>query len=335
MTTDPDRILMAGLVRTLGRGPGRSRNLTREEAGQAMTLILAGRAAPEAVGALLMLMRFRGENAGEIAGFVDAMRARTAAWRGLAPALDWPSYAAGRSRGLPWFLLSAKLVASSGRPVLLHGWNSHPGMADPRWSLDGAGIPLVDTPEAARDALSAHGIAYAPLEAIDPAGLELLRLREVLGLRSAFNTALRAWNPSGAAASVQGVFHPPYRPLARDAAAALEEGFVTAIKGGGGEFERHPSKKITLQGVRDGALYEAEAAPLVDESRRLSSAGEKEDLSLLPALWSGDLEDQFAAAIVTGTAALALYACGAAADIPAADAMAQALWDARDRRAAA
>ncbi|MFT6775402.1 MAG: hypothetical protein ACJA1L_003123 [Paracoccaceae bacterium] len=101
-------------VRTLGRGPGRSRNLTRAEAGDAMALILASDAAPEAVGAILMLLRFRGESVDEIASFVDAMHARVADWQDIGVALDWPSYAAGRSRWLPWFLLSVKLMARVG-----------------------------------------------------------------------------------------------------------------------------------------------------------------------------------------------------------------------------
>ncbi|MGG7565413.1 glycosyl transferase family protein [Rhodovulum sp. DZ06] len=324
---------LSQLVRALGRGPGRSRNLTREEAAQAMTAILAGRAAPEAVGALLMLMRYRGESPEEIAGFVDAMRARSGAWAGVGAALDWPSYAAGKSRGLPWFLLSARLVAQAGFPVMLHGWNSHPGMADPRESLSAAGIPVTRTPDAARDALAGGGLAYAPLECIDAELLGVLRLRERLGLRSAVNTALRAWNPSAADAQVEGVFHPPYRPLARGAAEVLGEMAMTAIKGGGGEFERHPSKTVTLEGLRGGAPFIAEAPALVDESRRLKDGDA--DPGRLPALWTGAAEDPFAEAVVTGTAALALMTLGVAGTAEEADEAAATLWTARDRAALA
>jgi anthranilate phosphoribosyltransferase len=321
-----DPAALAAHVRTLGRGPGRSRNLTRAEAAEVMAIILSGRGAPEAVGAILMLMRFRGENPDEIAGFVDAMRARSSPWADTGAALDWPSYAAGRSRGLPWFLLSARLVAQAGFPVMLHGWNSHPGMADPRESLVNAGIARADTPEAARKVLAGPGVVYVPLENLDPALLDLLRLREKLGLRSAVNTALRAWNPGGARASVQGVFHPPYRPLARDAAAALGQPAMVTIKGGGGEFERHPGKSVTVQSLLGGAALETVARPLVDETRRLSDAGDKTALARLPALWAGEVRDPFAEAIVTGSAALALLALGAAQDIAAADLMATDLW---------
>jgi anthranilate phosphoribosyltransferase len=55
-----------------GHGPGRSRSSARAEAPAAMARILARRVGPGAVGALLTLMRLRGEGGEEIAGFVDA-----------------------------------------------------------------------------------------------------------------------------------------------------------------------------------------------------------------------------------------------------------------------
>ncbi|MDP7182557.1 MAG: hypothetical protein QGF18_01690, partial [Alphaproteobacteria bacterium] len=72
---ESDSTTFASFVRLLGRGPGKSRALTRGEAQQAMTLILEGRVAPEQLGAFLMLMRYRRETAEELAGFVEAARA--------------------------------------------------------------------------------------------------------------------------------------------------------------------------------------------------------------------------------------------------------------------
>lgn len=162
-----------------------------------MGRILSGEVAPEVTGALLMLMRYRGENADEIAGFVDALRARTAPWQDVSAAVDWPSYAAGKSRGAPWFLISAKLLAMAGYPVLIHGWNAEAETAlSVRIGAASLDIPTVHSTKAARQALQDGRIAYAPLEAIDQAAYEVLRLRDVLGLRSPINTALRAWNPS-------------------------------------------------------------------------------------------------------------------------------------------
>src|SRR4051794_20693307 len=64
----------AKFVAILGRGPGRSRALTRDEARDAFGMVLRGEADPRQVGAFLMLLRFRGEDAGEISGMVEAAR---------------------------------------------------------------------------------------------------------------------------------------------------------------------------------------------------------------------------------------------------------------------
>lgn len=249
---------LADHVRTLGRGPGRSRSLTRAEAEDAMGHMLSGDAAPEAVGALLMLLRMKGEVADEIAGFAAAAQA---AMPPVGPVdLDWPCYAAGRTRGAPLFLLSARAVADAGQRVLIHGWNGSDGAV--RAGLARAGIELADGPDHAARLLDRDGIAYLPLEAAHPALFALLRLRAVLGLRSCINTVCRMLNPGRAPASVQGVFHPSYRLLQADAAARLGWDRLSVIKGGGGEFERNPAKMVAAFGLRDGAPWQADLPPV-------------------------------------------------------------------------
>jgi anthranilate phosphoribosyltransferase len=323
----PGAARLAQHVRTLGRGPGRSRSLTFAEAEDAMAVILGGKAAPEAVGALLMLMRFRGETPDEIAGFVAALRATLPAW----PALDWPCYAAGRSRGLPWFLLAARVLAATGTPVLFHGPAGRGGVpASVPAALAAAGIPRAADPAEAAAHLSAGGIAFLPLHAISADAQRLLDLRAVLGLRSAVNTTLRMSNPAGAGASVQGVFHPPYRGLQQGAAMILDDASTLVIKGGGGEFERHPSKAVSLWGARAGSVWSGTAPALLPETaQRLADGPGDNDPAALTRLWSGAEDDRFAAAIVTGTLALALLALGRAATPEAADAEAAALWAGR------
>ena len=298
---------LASYVRILGRGANLSRSLTDVEAEEAMEIILKGEAAPEAVGALLLLLRMKGETAEEIAGFVRAARAQIRAEGTVA--LDWPSYAAGRTRGLPWFLLSAKLVAGAGYPVLLHGWNSHQNpIASVRAALPMLNIPVIETPEFSN---LAHGIGYLPLETLSAPLFNLLNLRDVLGVRSCINTVLRVLNPTGAAASVQGVFHPPYRELQMDAAMLLKQLSMTVLKGGGGEFERNPAKDIALFGLRDGQAWTDTAAAKANTHKRLAEGVEASDPSALPTLWTGALDDGFALNIVLGTADLALQTLGA------------------------
>jgi len=317
---------LAPFVQILGRGQGRARSMTRDEAEAAMTAMLAEGAAPEAVGAILMLMRMKGETADEIAGFAAAAHAALPPWSGTRPALDWPSYAAGRTRGLPWFLLAARLVADAGVPVLLHGWNSHQGTrASVRAALPVLGLRPAECMAEAAWHLGTDGIAYLPLETMAPGVMALLRLRDTLGLRSCVNTVCRMLNPGGAPAAVEGVFHPPYRELQADAGMHLGLDRLSVLKGGGGEFEHHPGKEIALFGLREGRPWTGAAPQVLDAHRRLADA--PSDPAALGAIWRGDLRDEFAEAIVLSTAALALDAAG----IDAPGRTAQALWQDRAR----
>lgn len=298
---------LAPFVRIVARGQGRARPLTLDEAHEAMTLILQGKADPEAVGALLMVLRLRGEVAEEIAGFTAALQDFVKDKLPRAD-LDWPSYAAGRSRGAPLFLLSARLVAQAGFTVSMHGWNAYQS-------------PVASV----RDALALAGplVRYDKLEDLCPQAFDLLALRDKLGLRSCFNTVLRMWNPSRAKATVQGVFHPSYRSLQAEAAALLGQRDLSIIKGGGGEFERHPSKAVTVFGLRAGAHIQEQFAPLMQEARRLHEAEVPVDPA---ALWRGDIKDDFAQATVLGTTALALWTLTPGASADEVHQKAQTLW---------
>lgn len=301
---------LAPFVQIVARGQGRARAMTMDEAQQAMALILNGDAAPEAVGALLMVMRLRGETAEEIAGFTAALRAHVAGTLPKAD-LDWPSYAAGRSRGAPLFLLAARLVGRAGYSVSMHGWNSHQSpSASLREAIDLAG----------------ENVAYTPLETLSPEAFNLLNLRDTFGLRSCFNTVLRMWNPCGARASVQGVFHPSYRSLQAQAAAMLGQKDLSIIKGGGGEFERHPSKDTVVFGLRGGAHIQETVQQISAEKRRLHEAGDTIDLA---DLWHGRTDDAFAIATITGTAGLALWTLRAAPSLHEAHMLARDLWAGR------
>lgn len=298
---------LAPYVRIVARGQGRARPLEVDEAHAAMTLILRGEAAPEAVGALLMVLRLRGEVPSEIAGFTAALRTHV---EGRLPQadLDWPSYAAGRSRGAPLYLLAARLVAQAGYRVSIHGHNAYQSNAFSAQEIR---------------AIAGPGVRYDPLEDLCPEAFRLLGLRADLGLRSCINTVLRMWNPSDAPATVQGVFHPSYRSLQAEAAALLGQQTLSIIKGGGGEFECHPAKDVTVFGLRDGAHIQHTVAADLDQTRRLHEVDAYVDPA---ALWAGQLRDDFAVATVTATAALALWTVKAAPDVAKCKKMAAALW---------
>ena len=194
----------AQYVATLGRGPGRSRALTLEEARDAMGLLLEGAADPMQVGAFLMLLRYRGEDPAEMSGLVLGAQARLGLAGGglggdMGVALDWPSYGAGRTRGAPWFLLSALALGQAGVPVLMHGTNEFSGGMTVPEGLAALGLAPAESVAAVAAGLARLGFAYVPVEALCGAFAALLGLRRLFGLRSPMNTVARLLNPAGGA----------------------------------------------------------------------------------------------------------------------------------------
>ena len=312
----------APYVRILGRGPGRSRALTREEARDALRLVLAGAAEPMQIGAFLMLLRYRGEDAGEIAGLVEAAR-DSCAGPGVPVDLDWPSYGAGRTRRAPWFLLAALALAGSGRRILMHGSNSFSASQSVGQALAALGLqPAADRPEAARQ-IEATGFAYLPVTAFAPGIDGLLSLRRLLGLRSPINTVARLLDPFDARAGVDGVFHPAYIETHLATAEILGRKRLALVKGGGGEAERNPAKPLTVN------LYEAGVgrSELVLPSLAPPAANAPDIVTL----WRGDAEDTAEAAIIRGTIALALLALEPGLDGVEADRQAIEVWAGRHR----
>ena len=313
----------APYVRILGRGPGRSRSLTRDEASEALGFVLRGDADPVQVGAFLMLLRYRGEDPAEMAGLVEAARASFGAGPppGCPPvALDWPSYGAGRTRAEPWFLLAALALARTGISVLMHGSNAFSEGMPVEAGLAELGLAASRSPAEAARHLAAHRFAYLPLPALSPELDRLLGLRRMLGLRSPINTAVRLLNPFDAPASVDGVFHPAYLEVHLRAAELLGRRRLAVLKGGGGEAERNPDKAVPVH-VFDRERGRAE---VVLERSPASAPAES---SGLRAAWESGAG--LGAATARATIALALLALGRAEDPASAEAQADTIWSAR------
>ena len=318
-------------VRILGRGKTLTRSLTEAEAEEAMGMILGGQALPEQIGAFLMLLRLKEESPEEIAGFVRAARARLAPPTATPKVdIDWSSYA-GKKRQLPWFLLAALRLASAGWRVMMHGGEGHTeGRLYASTALRALGLSPDDNLDAAARRLARENFAYVTLDRLSPEVDEMLGLKPILGLRSCVNSFARMLNPLNAPVMLQGVFHPAYMRLHRDAGCLLGQPSLAVFRGEGGEIERRPSKPCEVFSLRDGVYGETRWPVRLDDPRQ--EPDEAMDLARLGAVWRGEIVDSYADAAVAGTMAIALRALGAAADVASAEAMADDLWRGRDKR---
>jgi anthranilate phosphoribosyltransferase len=315
----------ATFVATLGRGPGRSRALTRDEARSAFGMVLRGEADPHQVGAFLMLLRFRGEDAEEMTGIVAAARAEAELGRSdLGVDLDWPSYGAGRTRGAPWFLLSALALARSGITVLMHGSNDFSSGIAVQDAMVAIGLRPDTDLDSAGATLRANRFAYLPLQAIAPAMDRLLDMRRLFGLRSPVNTAARLLNPADAPFGVDGVFHPPYVDVHLGVAQRMARRRLLVLKGGGGEAERTPLKPATAT-VWDRDAGRVEFSLVAAEGLRANQAA-ADTLATFAAVWRGETTPETPLATVRATIALALLAMGRTGDPALAMEQAAAIW---------
>jgi anthranilate phosphoribosyltransferase len=319
----------AEIVRILGKGKKGSRPLTQEEAHRAMRMILADEVLPVQLGAFLMLMRVKEETPEELAGFVMAARESFNHQAQTQVDLDWSSYA-GKRRHLPWFLLSALLLAENGIRVLMHGSKGHTaGRLYTANVLPYLGLHPANSMQEAQQQLEQRQFAYLSLEHFCPKLHDIIELRPILGLRSPVHTLVRLLNPFNAKYSIQGIFHPSYRSVHQLASALLQQDSAV-LKGEGGETERNPDVDCLVQSVHNGELFEENWSALFTHRHVKSEQLDPEQLALL---WQGKIDDDFAVATIIGTAAVALKLLGKVDNQAEAQQLATDYWSKRNTAA--
>lgn len=312
----------AQFVRILGKGKRGARSMTREEAREAMGMLLDGKVEDTQLGAFLMLLRHKEESAEELAGFTEALRARLQA-PPIRVDIDWPTYA-GKKRHLPWHLLAIKALAASGVRILIHGGGAHTaGRLYSEQLLQTLEIPLCHDWLQVGAALDEHCPAFIPLGAWAPQLQRMIDLRNTLGLRSPIHSLTRILNPLGARVGLQSIFHPGYQAVHREASQLLGDHAIV-IKGEGGEIEVNPDGICHLHGTEHGANWDEEW-PALSAQRHVKP--DSLDPRHLLAFWRGEVEDSYGRLAVLSTLALALRGLGEPRD--AAFAQAEAIWQAR------
>lgn len=318
----------APYVRILGKGKTGSRSLTRDEARDAMRMILRGEVKEIQLGAFLMLLRVKEESADELSGFVEAAREVIAAPTDIAVDLDWSSYA-GKRKHLPWFLLSAFALADNGVRVFMHGASGHTkGRVYTENILNALGIESTTTWPDVSAALDQTQFAFMPLSNLCPPLQAMIDLRNDLGLRSPVHTLVRLLNPLRADYSLQSIFHPAYALHHQNASARLEQPHSSVFKGEGGEIERKPEALCKVHSVHDGVLSE-EAWPKLIDGRQ--DQLENLDIEHLRNVWRGEANDEYGELAIIGTLAIALRLLGKTSSCDEAMQLAKDYWDDRNR----
>lgn len=183
----PERARFRELIAKVGSGEHTSTGLNRQEAREAMELMLRGLVDDAQMGAFLIAHRIRRPHPTELSGMLDS-------YRQFGPVLETPGRRPlcfgvpydGRSRTAPLLPLVALVLASDDLPVVLHGGDPMPvkfgiTLAElfEAIGITWTGLPLC----AVQQRLDRHGLALTHQPDHFPWAERLVPVRDAIGKR--------------------------------------------------------------------------------------------------------------------------------------------------------
>jgi anthranilate phosphoribosyltransferase len=253
----PGRARFRELIGKVGSGEHTSTGLDRQEADEAMELMLRGLADEAQMGAFLIAHRIRRPHPIELAGMLDS-------YRRLGPVLETPGRRPlcfgvpydGRSRTAPLLPLVALVLASDDLPVVMHGGGPMPvkfgvTLAElfEAIGITWTGLPLAEV----QRRLDRHGLALTHQPDHFPWAERLVAVRDAIGKRPPVASLELLWTPHrGDHLLVSGFVHPPTETRAWEALRACGETDVLTVKGLEGSTDLPTSRAGITARLRSG-----------------------------------------------------------------------------------
>lgn len=219
----------------VGSGEHTSSGLSRDQAADALELMLNGEASSAQIGAFLIAHRIRRPEPQELTGMLDVYRRRGPALTSSKPAICFGIPYDGRTRTAPIYPLTALVLASAGVPVVLQGGGRMPvkyGVTTMEL-FDTLGVPLKGRSLAwVQEGLDCWNLALLHQPDHFPAAEVLVPIRDDIGKRPPLASLELLWTPHrGPHLLVSGFVHPPTEARAWEALKLAEEHQVLTVKG--------------------------------------------------------------------------------------------------------
>lgn len=224
------------LLKKVGSGTHTNQLLSREEAADALRMMLHREATPVQVGAFLIAHRIRRPTGEELAGMLDVYDELGPHLTGAnRPPVVLSHPYDGRSRTAPVTILTALILTASGVPAILHGGDRMPtkegiSLAE-IWrglGVEWRGVSLQRT----QDIFEKTGLGFVYLPAHFPEAMTLVEPRRDIGKRPPIATLELMWSPyAGDALIACGYVHPPTEGLFRTALGYRNQIRFMTVKG--------------------------------------------------------------------------------------------------------
>jgi len=233
----------------------RHEDLTTDEAAAAMGEVMAGRAAPAHIAALLIGLAMKGERPAEIVGLARAMRAHAVpVSKRYDNLVDTCGTGGDRSGTFNISSCAALVVAAAGVRVAKHGNRSASSRTGGADVYEALGIRVTAPPAVVERCLAEAGIGFFFAPTFHPSMRHAAPVRRELGIRTAFNLLGPLTNPAGAARQLVGVPRPELTELMARALALLGSKRAWVVHGADGIDELTTTGYTKISECRDGAV---------------------------------------------------------------------------------
>jgi anthranilate phosphoribosyltransferase len=244
-SSEAGRNFRARLIAT-AKGRHGAKDMSREQAREALTFLFSAEAHPVQIGAFLTAMRFKGTKVEEMKGFLDAMEESATLIKPQATNLiNCNGPYDGRKNALNLSVPAAIVTAAAGVSVILHSNTGLPpkdGVTNARM-LEAMGIPAAREPETVERDIEQKGFGHLHASRYLHGVERLKPHRQVMFYRSFLHACEVMLNPALANYSLIGAAHESF--LERFATAAGERGQkrVMVVQGldGGDELPLAPT----------------------------------------------------------------------------------------------
>lgn len=236
-----------------------------DEAAQAFTDLLEGRANDDEIGAFLIALSERGETMIEIAAAAQALRDRMIPIEAPAGAIDVCGTGGDGHHTLNVSTAVAIVVAACGVPVAKHGNRAASSKAGTADTLEALGLDMALAGLRAEETLSDLGICFLFAANHHPAMKRIQPIRLKIGKRTIFNLMGPLANPARVDRQLIGIARPGYVPVYAEALHHLGTSHSRVVSGDEGLDE------LSLAGGNEVAVIEPEGVRM--QRTQASDAG--------------------------------------------------------------
>lgn len=238
-----------------------SKNLTKEEARQAMGEIMRGETTPSQLASFITALRMKGEVVDEITGCAEAMRDAALHLKINADIIVDTCGTGGDKTNTFNISTTVAFVASGGGLIVAkHGNRSVSSQCGSADVLEHLGLNLNTKPEKVKECIEEIGIGFLFAPVYHPAMKHAVPTRKEIGIRTIFNILGPLSNPAGANVQLLGVYSPNLTEMLANVLKNLGTKATLVVHGEGCD-EISISGKTSVSELKEGEVKTYQVQP--------------------------------------------------------------------------